>query len=59
MLFNMSCGIDANVHGSVDVIHKLDFDSIYNFFLKYCNNDRICADKRFDEFLDFLKEEKI
>jgi len=53
-LFGCGIEIDHQMSGGVEVIHTINTDEIYNFFLNRCEGDRQCANQEMDDFLDWL-----
>lgn len=45
---------DLNVSGDLNVVHTIDADTLYAFFLDLCNGDEQCADDEMNQFLTWL-----
>lgn len=46
--------VNATVEGQVGVVHSVDTDTIYAFFLDLCDGDEACAQQETFRFLDWL-----
>ena len=51
--YSASCA-PIQVDGRVDVVHSVELDSLYTFFLDRCDGDEVCADQRMSDFLGWL-----